>query len=311
MLVVNRLGPEAARYYLGDGPPGEWRGAAALRLGVEGAVDGADLAAVLAGRDPRTGAPLALRRVAHRRAGWDLIFAAPKSVSLLHGLAPPPRAAAIADAQARAVDDVVAWLEAQACWARRGARLVAAEGLVAACYHHRRSAAGDPHLHTHLLVGNLAGTADGRWSALDGSSLWVHRRATAAAYHLSLRHHLGSLGLDRWRQAPDGSFEVDGVPRGAIEASSRRRAEVVAAVAAEGGVTRTARRAARVRTRSAVGGEWYTAVSGAGFGILEAAGLARQPEGAPAALGASGERATAVLPGDAGAGTLEAEAAAR
>ncbi|MEO6651395.1 MAG: AAA family ATPase [Ilumatobacteraceae bacterium] len=46
-----------------------------------------------------------------------------------------------------------------------------ARGFVGAAYRHRTSRAGDPHLHWHVLVANLAQGIDGRWSALDGRAI--------------------------------------------------------------------------------------------------------------------------------------------
>jgi conjugative relaxase-like TrwC/TraI family protein len=48
-----------------------------------------------------------------------------------------------------------------------------AEGFVAAAFRHRTSRAGDPHLHTHVLVPNLVfSPQDERWSALDARPLY-------------------------------------------------------------------------------------------------------------------------------------------
>ena len=43
-----------------------------------------------------------------------------------------------------------------------------ADGFVAAQFPHRTSRLGDPHLHWHVLVANMARGIDGRWTALDG-----------------------------------------------------------------------------------------------------------------------------------------------
>ncbi|HET9071244.1 MAG TPA: MobF family relaxase [Acidimicrobiales bacterium] len=284
MLVVNPLGPTAGRYYR-DGPDrGTWCGGGAAALGLEGPVDPVALDRLLRGRHPASGEPLPLRPAPHRRAGWDLILAAPKSVSVLAGLAPPPRAASLAGAQPEAAAAALDWLEARACWARRDGRLVAGEGFLAARFDHRASDAGDPHLHGHVVLANLVRTHDGRWSALDGSALWLHRRALAAVYDLGLRHALEARGLRAgWALRGDGSWDVAAVPRAAVEAASRREAEVRGALpGAE--PTRRARRAARARTRAAgSGGDWWAAVTAAGLGPAQAAELNHPGDAAPAA----------------------------
>ena len=45
---------------------------------------------------------------------------------------------------------------------------VEGRGFVAAAFRHRSSRAGDPLLHTHVVVANATRAADGRWTALDG-----------------------------------------------------------------------------------------------------------------------------------------------
>lgn len=67
-----------------------------------------------------------------------------------------------------AVADVFGYPDRRALLARRGAggvALLGAEGLVAAAFVHRTTRVGDPQLHTHALVANLAYGEDGVWSA--------------------------------------------------------------------------------------------------------------------------------------------------
>ena len=112
MLSIGKLATGQARYYLdqaearvdavqsvGDGiedyyaggaeARGEWCGAAATALGLDGAVDGDALRRVLAGHRPWSDAPLRDPRSRARVAGFDLTFSAPKSVSVIFGLADP------------------------------------------------------------------------------------------------------------------------------------------------------------------------------------------------------------------------------
>ncbi len=77
----------------------------------------------------------------------------------------------IRDAHEAAVRDAFRYLEREAAAARRGPGgciAVRGNGLVAAAFRHRASRAGDPQLHTHIVVANLVQAGDGRWSALDG-----------------------------------------------------------------------------------------------------------------------------------------------
>lgn len=160
MLSVHRLGAGSEGYYLdqvvagvedyyaGAGEaPGEWVASSAL-LGLEGRVDPDDLRAVLLGADPRSGEGL------HHGAGrlvpgWDLTFRAPKSVSVLWGLADPEIAEVVVAAHEAAMQVGLRYVEEWAGFTRtgRGGRTrVRADGLVAAGFRHRTSRDGDPHL---------------------------------------------------------------------------------------------------------------------------------------------------------------------
>lgn len=107
-------------YYLGVGEaPGHWVGRGAEILGLAGTVvdvDGFD--AILGGRDPATGTRLVDHAV--KVLGYDATFCAPKSVSVLYGLAPPAVAAEVRAAHGAAVRAALAVYEDVACRGRRG-----------------------------------------------------------------------------------------------------------------------------------------------------------------------------------------------
>ena len=113
-------------YYTGRGEDsGRWLGTAAtgLGLGLADPVVGDDLRAVLAGLQPGTGQspnggpPTVFKS---RVPGFDLTFAAPKSVSVLYALGDPLVESVVVAAHDRAVDTALAWLEREACFVRRG-----------------------------------------------------------------------------------------------------------------------------------------------------------------------------------------------
>ncbi len=94
-----------------------------------------------------------------------------------------------------------------------GAVVEEASGLVAAAFRHRTSRAGDPQLHTHVLVANLGRGLDGRWSALDGRRLYAHARTASFVYQAVLRGELTrTLGVE-WSPVRKGIAEVVGVRR--------------------------------------------------------------------------------------------------
>src|ERR1700681_363391 len=85
MLVVRKVGVGQADYYLDGRTPGLWAGAGAEALSLAGAIDRTSFVEALSGSDP-DGHHLLRRKSPQHRAGFDLVFAASKSVSLLAGL---------------------------------------------------------------------------------------------------------------------------------------------------------------------------------------------------------------------------------
>ena len=179
-------------YYIRGELPGRWAASSTALLGLDGTVSPDDLRHVLADRDPRTGARLGA--AANRKIpGFDLTFRAPKSVSVLYGLADPSVAGVVAAAHEDAVDAAFDYLERHAVWSRRGHNgviQVRADGLIAAAFRHRTSRNGDPHLHTHVLVANSVRGADGAWRTIDGRHLWAHAKTAGYLYEAHLRHEL-------------------------------------------------------------------------------------------------------------------------
>ena len=97
-----------------------------------------------------------------------------------------------------------------------------------AAFRHRTSRAGDPQLHTHVVVPNLVrSTSDGRWSALDAArGLYPWARPVGHLYEAQLRWELSRrLGVG-WGPVRNGIAEVDGVPHPVLEAFSTRRREI-------------------------------------------------------------------------------------
>jgi conjugative relaxase-like TrwC/TraI family protein len=181
-------------YYTGAGEaPGYWLGRAAGELGLGGMVTEDGLHRVLNGAHPLTGERLGAPPRGVRVAGYDLTFRAPKSVSLLYGLGGSEVAGAVREAHDHAVTQALGYLERQAAIVSRGharERQELAGGLVAAGYRHRTSRAGDPLLHTHVLVGALGRGGDGRWTALDARALYAHAKTAGYLYQAVLRGEL-------------------------------------------------------------------------------------------------------------------------
>src|SRR5579864_825801 len=103
-------------YYAGRGEDvGHWMGTGPRGLGLTGEVQEADFLAVIAGRDPSTGEWLARPpRGGQRTPGFDLTFSAPKSVSVLWGLAGESVSVAVRESHDAAVASALRFIEERA-----------------------------------------------------------------------------------------------------------------------------------------------------------------------------------------------------
>ncbi|MGN6782978.1 MAG: MobF family relaxase [Marmoricola sp.] len=154
-------------------------------------------------------------------AGFDLTFSVPKSVSVLWGVAEAATQERIVDAHHAAVADVIAYFEREVAATRAGiadkdgaVAQVEVLGVAAVAYDHFDSRAGDPQLHTHVVVANKVLTAmDRRWRSLDGRPVFASRTGLSALYDALLADRLSrDLGVE-WELRQRGP---DRNPRGEI-----------------------------------------------------------------------------------------------
>jgi conjugative relaxase-like TrwC/TraI family protein len=201
-------------------------GALGKQLGLSQGLSQGELAALMSGSHPS--APITLRSRG-TIGGFDHVFAAPKSVSLLAELGDDDWRELIEAAHDRAVDRAFSAMEVFGAGIRRsdhGDRYpLPSVGLLGASFGHRLSRSGDPHLHTHVLLLNLGQDSMGRWSALDSRGLYQQARAVGAIYQAGLRWELvDRLGLD-FHTPQGGLADIRGVDRSTIDwFSSRSRA---------------------------------------------------------------------------------------
>jgi conjugative relaxase-like TrwC/TraI family protein len=163
--------------------------------------------------------------------GFDLTFCAPKSVSLFRALRDEEVSEkAVLDAHTTAIAEALEYLAAHAGYSRvhnpvTGDKdLVRLPGLVAIAFQHETSRAGDPHLHTHVLVPNRQPRGDGRLVSVDGTSLFHEAKAAGVIYQATLRRELHrSLGLE-WAPVDPGTgmAEIAGIDPTTITAWSQR-----------------------------------------------------------------------------------------
>ena len=236
-------------YYAGETEAlGRWVGAGAPAAGFEGPVVPGSFEHLLGGAG--------LRRPAGDGAvaGIDLTFKAPKSVSVLWGIADAHTAEQLGAAHDAAVAAALGYMERQACRARRGAGgtiQVRGAGFVAAAFRHASSRAGDPLLHTHVVAGNLTLGPDGKWTALDSRHLFRHALTGGYLYQAELRREITErLGLT-WRPVENGHADLDSVSRPIIQHFSQRSREMREHMAEHGGRSAESAQIAVLETRKA------------------------------------------------------------
>ncbi|HEV7564530.1 MAG TPA: MobF family relaxase [Microbacteriaceae bacterium] len=316
MLSIAKLSPGQERYYersvaqglddyyAGRGEsPGIWAGTGSSSLGLVGVLADGHLRVLIDGRDPATRERLRShvrartvrveridpysgeRRIVQQRlapvAGYDLVFSVPKSVSLLHALGDPDVRLAVSQAHESAWQAALQYLEDEACVTRRGPQGTIREhaaGFVAAAFQHRTSRAQDPHLHTHVIIANLAQSPDRAWRALDGEPiLKTYRLAAGYLYQAQLRGELQrTLGVE-WHEPVKGMAEIRGVPREVLAEFSQRRRQVVEALGTEETTSWRAAQLAAIETRDAkehidleqLRGDWRARAAEHGFGDRE------------------------------------------
>jgi conjugative relaxase-like TrwC/TraI family protein len=245
VLSLGKLAPGQQQYYLdtvargleeyytgAKEAPGVWVGSGSARLGLSGEVDAEALRRVLEHVDPSGVYRLTASRSVPVVAGFDVTFCAPKSVSLLFALGSPEVSNEVRNAADAAAAGSLGVLERVACRVRRGQgghTVVDGDGFVAAAFRHRTSRAGDPHLHTHVVIANLAyAPSDRRWTALDGRPLYSWLSPVGHLYEAHLRWELSRrLGV-AWGPVRNGIADVAGIRRPVLREFSTRRREIEA-----------------------------------------------------------------------------------
>src|SRR3954454_11784350 len=175
----------------------------------------------------------------HAVAGCDLTFSVPKSVSVLWGVADAATQERIAEAHHAAVADVIDFVEREVAATRAGisdsdgaVAQVSVAGVAAVAYDHFDSRAGDPQLHTHVLVSNKVLTVmDGRWRSLDGRPVFSSVTALSSHYNALLADRLSrDIGIN-WELRERGAdrspqWEIVGVSDELIAEFSSRTREI-------------------------------------------------------------------------------------
>lgn len=236
MLSLHPVSPEMGRHYYKEenyysqkraGHHSEWQGQGARELGLSGAVDGETFQRLLCGVRPTKDEPLRLSaHGAQQRAGIDLTFSAPKSVSLAALVAGDTR---LEQAHRIAVSRAITLAEERYSKTRVGsstARSLETTGnLTVAMFHHDTSRAKDPQLHTHCVVLNTVQRSDGLWRSLTNEDFYRYSKLLGLFYQNELARKVQLLGYGIVPQS-NGTFEIEGYCQTHLRAFSKRREQI-------------------------------------------------------------------------------------
>ncbi|MHA7246899.1 MobF family relaxase [Arthrobacter tecti] len=179
----------------------------------------------------------AIRGTRRAVAGFDYTFSIPKSASVLWAVADAGTQALIAQAHHAAVAEMIAFIEREVAATRVGATgpdgavaQVDVTGVIATAFDHYDSRAGDPHLHTHVVISNKVQTAqDGKWRSLDGRPMHAATVALSELHEAVFADHMARAFGVGWEQRDMGrdrnpAWAITGVPEGLVaEFSTRAR----------------------------------------------------------------------------------------
>ena len=220
---------------------GEWQGRLAIQLGLPSTVAAEDFAKLSQGQHPKTGEQLVhlhpsckyqdakgrtVKTIGHR-AGRDMTFSAPKSVSLTALVGGDDR---VRQAHRASVSAALEQLETYT-QARMGGYLppeTTGKFIVARFEHDAARPVNGyaaPHLHTHAVVFNLTGRENGEARPIQDRSLWVSLQFATAVYRSELTYRLKDLGYEI-RAGKSGAPEIKGYTQEYLDASSPRSRQI-------------------------------------------------------------------------------------
>ncbi|GMT42455.1 MAG: conjugative relaxase [bacterium] len=236
MSITTVSAGQAAHYYSEKDnyyarSSGQWHGKGADTLGLSGGIEKDVFEHLLYGRDADGKELVESNSKGDHRAGVDLTFSAPKSVSILGEITNDSN---VREAHEKAVSATLNYLEKNFAQARQTVdgvtERVDTGNLVIAKFQHDTSRELDPQLHTHAVVMNMTKRVDGEWRALSNEELYTNKMLLGQAYRNELAANLKELGYNIHNDHK-GLFEVEGVDQILIEHFSRRSEQIAEKVA--------------------------------------------------------------------------------
>lgn len=225
-------------YYQAEGEGTWWSsGESVVRQGA--AVTVTSFRSLCAGLDPSTGKPLVRGAGARHQSGTDCTLTPAKAVSVLWAAGSPEQRAGIEAAHRAAVEQALAFLARESLVEVRtgagGVERHRPSDLIVARFDHFTTREGDPNLHTHCVILNVAGapqsSTSNRYKSLshltvDPARLFEQQRGLGAAYRAALSQELQAQFGFNYRPAGQGQWEVAGVSDALLAAFSKRSAQI-------------------------------------------------------------------------------------
>lgn len=235
MLSVSRVSAgQAGNYFTKDDyytkEQGQWQGRGAEALGLVGHVEKEDFRRLSQGLDREGNTLVTSQNGREHRAGVDLTFSAPKSVSILSEVVGDLR---VREAHQLAVLRTIEFIEKHFSQARSTeggiTQRIDTGNLVIAKFDHETSRTLDPQLHTHAVVMNMTQRSDGQWRALSNEKLYEQKILLGQVYRNELAHQLKELGYGI-QSGKNGLFEVKEIDGKLIQEFSTRREQILKAL---------------------------------------------------------------------------------
>lgn len=246
MLSISNVGAhQAASYYSKDGyyvrREGEdnyWQGNLQKELGLKEIIDPEEFTAIVKARE--------------ERAGFDLCFSAPKSVSVAMCLDEATRQHMI-EAHEAAVASTLAKIEEREIGARitknGKTEHIKTGNMLCGKFNHYVSRSSDPQLHTHAVIMNQT-KYEGKMYAVDNQSLYTNKILYGQIYRNALAAELLQRGYDvTVTDINKGFFELKDMDAAILEQFSSRRQQIVEQLKEWGANTPEAAAQAAITTR--------------------------------------------------------------
>jgi conjugative relaxase-like TrwC/TraI family protein len=198
--------------------------------------------------------------------GVDLTVDLPKSLSTAYAVASPATAALMEKFLKDSVDEATQQLEGWTAYSMAGhhgdgqrAERVETTGFMGWTVLHRSArpmddTPGDPHLHIHAVLANMALGEDGKWRTVASGTQDLHRHARTLnelAEALNRAKWIEHFGASFTQDPTTNAWELDGIPTSLRSDFSRRHREVLA-LAGEGASSSEQKAAARASAHAKV-----------------------------------------------------------